>query len=89
MSCKHMPSVEDMVSHAERELMAVQAVSAGDVVGVVAGTQRSTGSTNFLRLHIAGATEAEEFPTPAAVAPARKERRRRPRYRPAAERRSR
>lgn len=84
-----MPSVEDMVSHAERELMAVQAVSAGDVVGVVAGTQRSTGSTNFLRLHIAGATEAEEFPTPAPATAARKERRRRPRYRPPSDRRTR
>lgn len=88
MSCRHMPSVEDMVSHAERELMAVKAVSAGDVVGVVAGTQRSTGSTNFLRLHIAGATEAEEFPTPAPTT-ARKERRRRPRYRPPSDRRTR
>jgi len=86
MSCEHMPGADEMVAHGERELLSVQAVTAGDVVGVVAGTQRSSGSTNFLRLHIVGASEAEEFAQPAALRPG-KDRRRRPRYRPVSERR--
>jgi pyruvate kinase len=85
MSCDGQPSVEDMVSNAESELLQIQSVSPGDVMGVVAGTQRASGSTNFLRLHIVGASDAHEF---RGRSPGGKERRRRPRFRPpAAERR--
>jgi pyruvate kinase len=87
MSCERTPSVEDMVSRAERELKQVQAVNPGDVLGIVAGTQRSSGSTNFFRLHVIGAAEAEEFKPPRS--PEGKERRRSQRIRPAQERRSR
>jgi len=45
------PSAEDMVNAAERELLHQGRVRAGDVLGVVAGTQMSSGSTNFMRLH--------------------------------------
>ncbi len=45
-------STEDMVSTAETHLLRGHHVENGDVIGVVAGTQMSTGSTNFMRLHI-------------------------------------
>ncbi len=47
-------SVEEMVQHAEARLRAEQVLKTGDVVGVVAGTQRGAGSTNFMRLHVVG-----------------------------------
>ncbi len=45
-------SAEDMVRAAESELVRKQKVKAGDVLGVVAGTQMASGSTNFMRLHV-------------------------------------
>ena len=45
-------SAEDMVSSAEQELLGSNRVKVGDVLGVVAGTQMASGSTNFLRLHV-------------------------------------
>jgi pyruvate kinase len=45
-------STEDMVSTAESQLLRGHHVENGDVMGVVAGTQMSTGSTNFMRLHV-------------------------------------
>ncbi len=53
-------TAEDMVNSAERELLAKGAIKPGDVVGVVAGTQMSSGSTNFMRLHTV--PSAEEIP---------------------------
>jgi pyruvate kinase len=44
-------TAEDMVSTAERELLQTGRLKSGDVLGVVAGTQMSSGSTNFMRLH--------------------------------------
>ena len=76
--CNVAPSAEDMLRVAEKELLQAGAVHSGDVMGIVAGTQRSSGSTNFMRLHVVGAIE-----TTAA------ERRRVPRLRPTQERRKR
>ena len=45
-------SAEDMVRAAESELVRKQKLKAGDVLGVVAGTQMASGSTNFMRLHV-------------------------------------
>lgn len=45
-------NVEDMVATAERELLRSGHVKAKDVLGVVAGTQMSSGSTNFMRLYV-------------------------------------
>jgi pyruvate kinase len=45
-------SSEDMVTTAETQLLRGRHVENGDVMGVVAGTQMSTGSTNFMRLHV-------------------------------------
>ncbi len=44
-------SAEDMVNTAERELLGEGQLKPGDVLGVVAGTQMASGSTNFMRLH--------------------------------------
>ena len=44
-------TAEDMVNTAERELLRGGLLKAGDVLGVVAGTQMASGSTNFMRLH--------------------------------------
>jgi pyruvate kinase len=48
---KQAPSAEAMVTTAERALMEQGVLRPGDVLGVVAGTQMSSGSTNFIRLH--------------------------------------
>jgi pyruvate kinase len=53
-------SAEDMVASAQQELLARNRVKVGDVLGVVAGTQMASGSTNFLRLHVV--TAAGEGP---------------------------
>jgi len=52
---EHAPSAEDMLSTAEQELLRSSRVSPGDILGVVAGTQMSSGSTNFMRLHVVNA----------------------------------
>ena len=43
---------EEMLATAEQELVRSGKVRAGDVLGIVAGTQMSSGSTNFMRLHV-------------------------------------
>jgi pyruvate kinase len=48
---------EDMVMSAEKVLLKKNAVQVGDVVAVVAGTQSSSGSTNFMRLHVVGESQ--------------------------------
>jgi pyruvate kinase len=48
---------EEMLSTAEQELLRTGRVNPGEVLGVVAGTQMSSGSTNFMRLHVVGGTE--------------------------------
>jgi pyruvate kinase len=44
-------STEEMVSTAEEELLRRKEIRGGDILGVVAGTRLSSGSTNFMRLH--------------------------------------
>jgi len=53
-------SAEDMLLAAEQELLRQGRVKAGDVLGVVAGTQMASGSTNFMRLHAVTTEEAEK-----------------------------
>jgi len=45
-------SSEEMLATAEQELLRTGRVKPGHVLGVVAGTQMSSGSTNFMRLHV-------------------------------------
>jgi pyruvate kinase len=73
------PSGEHMLRAAEQHLVQMHAAAAGDVIGVVAGTQMASGSTNFMRLQVVGAHEEGT----------RRERRRYPRVKPPAERRPR
>src|SRR3954471_18698987 len=60
IQCKHTPSVEDMVTGAERELLKRGFVQQQDVIGIVAGTKTTSGSTNFMRLHMIGSHTAED-----------------------------
>jgi pyruvate kinase len=73
---------DDMARSAERELLRRRAAASGDVIGVVAGTQMASGSTNFMRLHVIGSPDQE-------LGAASKERRRVPRSKPLPERRRR
>lgn len=50
-------SAEEMVRTAERELLPKGVIRKGDVLGLVAGTQLTSGATNFMRLHTVGETE--------------------------------
>ena len=52
-------SAEDMVLTAERDLLQQGNVNVGDVLGVVAGTQMASGSTNFMRLHTVTAEDVD------------------------------
>jgi pyruvate kinase len=52
-------SAEDMVNTAERELLDQGLLEPGEVLGVVAGTQMASGSTNFMRLHTVTAPEID------------------------------
>jgi pyruvate kinase len=57
---EHTQTVEGMVNASEKQLLQQGSVKAGDVLGVVGGTRMSTGSTNFMRLHVVTAEEARQ-----------------------------
>ncbi len=44
-------SVDDMIATADKELQRRGIVAPGDVIAIVAGTQTTSGSTDFIRLH--------------------------------------
>jgi pyruvate kinase len=71
-------TAEEMVRGAEEHLLRIKAIAPGDVIGVVAGTQMASGSTNLMRLHTVN--------SPQDAAPAA-ERRRMTRLNPLPERR--
>jgi len=52
--CPKLTTTEQMVTIAERLLEEAGHLHKGDILGIVAGTRTLTGSTNFLRLHVAG-----------------------------------
>ena len=54
-------SGESMVSEAESVLLHGGRVRIGEVIGVVAGTQMASGSTDFMRLHVVQAPVKPEF----------------------------
>jgi pyruvate kinase len=62
MPCALAPHTEDMVRTAESELLRLHAVAPGDVMGIVAGTQQASGSTNFMRLHVVGSQDGDTHP---------------------------
>jgi pyruvate kinase len=51
-------NAEHMVTTAERELLRQGRIKVGEVLGVVAGTQMASGSTNLMRLHVVEDVEA-------------------------------
>lgn len=57
MHCEPARNTEEMVAQAERLLLKRQAVQPKDAIAIVAGTSSSTGSTNFMRLHLVGGKE--------------------------------
>jgi pyruvate kinase len=48
----HALHSEEMLATAEQELLRTGRIKPGHVLGVVAGTQMASGSTNFMRLHV-------------------------------------
>ncbi len=54
---KEWESAEAMLRTAEKELLPRGLLHAGDVLGLVAGTQLTSGATNFMRLHTVGESE--------------------------------
>jgi pyruvate kinase len=59
LPCKPGLNAEAMLSEAESQLLRRKCIRQGEVLGVVAGTQTSSGSTNFMRLHTVTADEAK------------------------------
>jgi pyruvate kinase len=57
--CRVAHSAEQMVSMAEQHLLRLGRIKPADVLGVVAGTRQSSGSTNFMRLHTVTSEEAD------------------------------
>jgi len=55
---------DEMARAAEHELLRRHGVAAGEVIGVVAGTQMASGSTNFMRLHVVGSFVSRVQPLP-------------------------
>src|SRR5579872_7147697 len=59
--CRQPRAVEEMVLTAEQILVSRGLLEAKDVLGVVAGTRQSSGSTNLMRLHVVTEQEAEQI----------------------------
>jgi pyruvate kinase len=59
--CQQARSAEQMVALAERLLVGRGQLKAGEVLGVVAGTRQTSGSTNLMRLHVVTEQEAERI----------------------------
>ena len=57
-------TAEEMLLAAEQELLRRGRVKSGDVLGVVAGTQMASGSTNFMRLHLVTSEEERRISRP-------------------------
>ena len=62
--CHQARSAEEMVSLAEKDLLGRGVLKPQDVLGVVAGTRQSAGSTNLMRLHVVTEQEAARIAHP-------------------------
>ena len=62
--CQQARSAEQMVALAEQVLVGRGQLKAGEVLGVVAGTRQTSGSTNLMRLHVVTEQEAERIVHP-------------------------
>lgn len=70
-------SGDEMLTAAEQALVRRGRIGVGDVLGVVAGTQMASGSTNFMRLHVVTEEEAGTIPLPGSPKKKRRATRRR------------
>ena len=59
--CRQARSAEQMVSMAEQDLVRRGVLKPEDVLGVVAGTRQTAGSTNLMRLHVVTSEEADRI----------------------------
>jgi pyruvate kinase len=57
IGCDVAKVAEEMVAQAESLMLKKHAVQPGDVIAIVAGTGTTTGSTNFMRLHVVGSSQ--------------------------------
>lgn len=64
VSCRQARSAEQMVLMAEQDLVRRGLLKPKDVLGVVAGTRQTSGSTNLMRLHVVTEQEAERITHP-------------------------
>jgi pyruvate kinase len=62
--CRQAYSAEKMVLMAEQDLVRRSVLKPKDVLGVVAGTRQTSGSTNLMRLHVVTEQEAERIVHP-------------------------
>jgi pyruvate kinase len=62
VQCEPLRSSKEMILYAEHLLVTAHQVAPGDIIGVVAGTRSTSGSTNFMRLHVIGSESEEERP---------------------------
>ena len=79
VKCARALSTDEMVQVAEQELLRRGLLKPAEVLGVVAGTQQASGSTNFMRLHVVTPEEAQQVAP--HEAPPRRTRRTSPRQR--------
>lgn len=59
--CHQARSAEQMVTIAEQSLLSRRLLKTGEVLGVVAGTRQTSGSTNLMRLHVVTEQEADRI----------------------------
>jgi pyruvate kinase len=64
LRCRQAHSAQEMVTLAERELVRRGMLQPKDVLGVVAGTRQTSGSTNLMRLHVVTQEEASSIRGP-------------------------
>ena len=62
--CRQAHSAQEMVTLAEQDLVRRGLLKPKDVLGVVAGTRQTSGSTNLMRLHVVTEQEAERIVHP-------------------------
>ncbi|HEY4050947.1 MAG TPA: pyruvate kinase [Acidobacteriaceae bacterium] len=88
IQCDKLTTTEQMVETAERLLEQGGHVQPREILGIVAGTQTKSGSTNFLRLHVLGDSLAEALHSRSVKVPEHARSKRPPKEKPAAARRT-
>ena len=56
--CERVHSVEEMLRHAEQKLIAKGLLAPGQIMAIISGTRGASGSTNLMRLHVAGENDS-------------------------------